>query len=98
MRPNGRHSTLETMVHPSCKDCDEDIMVVNKTEEGVVPIFGGISWTSHQIKQIWYPSNDYHDQKGVLTGAYNFAKTAYNWGKISQKAAEKGARRSEAIQ
>ena len=60
-------------------------MVVNKTEEGVVPIFGGISWTSHDIKQIWYPSNAYHDQKGILTGAYNFSKTAYKWGKMPVK-------------
>ena len=68
-----------------CKECNEDIKVVRKTEEGVVPIFGGISWTSHQIKQIWYPSNDYHDEKGVLTGAYNFADTAYKWGKMPIK-------------
>ena len=35
-----------------------------------VGIFGGISWTTHPIRQIWYPSSGYHDPTGVLTGAY----------------------------
>lgn len=52
-------------------------------EFGVVPIYGGISWTSHPITQIWYPSEAYHDDKGVLTGAYNFSKNACDWGKMS---------------
>lgn len=56
-------------------------MVVPDSEEGVVPIFGGISWTSHEIVQIWYPSTAYHDRKGVLTGAYNFGRTAHDWGR-----------------
>lgn len=56
-------------------------MVAPESEEGVVPIFGGISWTSHDIVQIWYPSTAYHDRKGVLTGAYNFGLTAHEWGK-----------------
>lgn len=52
-------------------------------EIGVVPIFGGISWTDDAIQQIWYPSTAYHDEKGVLTGAYNFGKTAHDWGCLS---------------
>ena len=55
-------------------------LTVPADEEGVVPIFGGISFTSHPIMQIWYPSTAYHDRKGVLTGAYNFDLTAYDWG------------------
>lgn len=51
-----------------------------QSEVGVVPIFGGISWTDNEINQIWYPSNAYHDQKGVLTGAYNFGRTAFKCG------------------
>jgi monoamine oxidase len=58
-------------------------MVAPESEEGVVPIFGGISWTSHEIVQIWYPSTGYHDRKGVLTGAYNFGSTAFSWGRKS---------------
>jgi monoamine oxidase len=33
-------------------------------------IYGGISWTSDTIDQIWYPSHDYLKPKGVLTGGY----------------------------
>ena len=53
---------------------------VDDSEVGVVPIFGGISWTDHDIVQIWYPSCDYHGELGILTGAYNFSDTAFEWG------------------
>ena len=33
-------------------------------------IYGGISWTTDTIDQIWYPSSDYLSAKGTLTGAY----------------------------
>lgn len=58
---------------------------VKTSEIGVVPIFGGISWTDNEIQQIWYPSTGYQDEKGVLTGAYNFDKTAHDWGKLPIK-------------
>ena len=53
---------------------------VEESEIGVVPIFGGISWTDSDIQQIWYPSTAYQDEKGVLTGAYNFSSIARRWG------------------
>jgi monoamine oxidase len=56
---------------------------VEESEIGVVPIFGGISWTDSEIQQIWYPSTAYQDEKGVLTGAYNFDKIATEWGTLS---------------
>ena len=31
-------------------------------------IYGGISWTTDTIDQIWYPSSGYLSQKGTLTG------------------------------
>ncbi len=49
---------------------------------GDVPIFGGISWSSDEIVQIWYPSDNYHGELGVLTGAYNFRNVARNWGNL----------------
>jgi monoamine oxidase len=49
-------------------------------DENTVPIFGGISWTDHPMTQMWYPSNDYHQNLGILTGAYNFGKDAIAWG------------------
>jgi monoamine oxidase len=33
-------------------------------------IYGGISWTSRDITQVWYPSAGIHQQKGILVGAY----------------------------
>ena len=60
----------------------QDTMEVEESEVGVVPIFGGISWTDNEIQQIWYPSTAYQDKKGVLTGAYNFDKIAHEWGKL----------------
>ncbi len=34
-------------------------------------IYGGISWTTDDIGQIWYPSEDFTAHTGILTGAYN---------------------------
>lgn len=66
---------------------------VDESEVGVVPIFGGISWTDNEIQQIWYPSTGYQDEKGVLTGAYNFDKTANAWGKLPVSKRLKKARK-----
>ncbi|HEV2674280.1 MAG TPA: flavin monoamine oxidase family protein [Aliidongia sp.] len=33
-------------------------------------IYGGISWTSREITQIWYPSAGIHQAKGILLGGY----------------------------
>jgi monoamine oxidase len=46
-------------------------------------IYGGISWTAHNITQLWYPSNDYFTGKGTLTGAYNFGEQAEELGSRS---------------
>jgi monoamine oxidase len=57
-------------------------LTCDDSEKGVVPIYGGISWTDNPITQIWYPSSAYHDRKGVLTGAYNFADNAARFGRM----------------
>jgi len=36
-------------------------------------IYGGISWTSQDIQQLWYPAHGIHRQKGVTLGAYTFS-------------------------
>jgi monoamine oxidase len=33
-------------------------------------IYGGISWTTRDITQVWYPSAGIHQEKGILVGAY----------------------------
>jgi monoamine oxidase len=59
------------------------VMTCDDSEVGVVPIFGGISWTDDPITQIWYPSDAYQDRKGVLTGAYNFSDNAASFGRMT---------------
>ena len=40
-------------------------------------IYGGISYINNNITQMWYPSNGYlFEDKGVLTGAYNYTDDA----------------------
>jgi monoamine oxidase len=39
-------------------------------------IYGGISWTTDDITQIWYPSSSFLSRKGVLTGGYMYGATA----------------------
>jgi monoamine oxidase len=61
-------------------------------------IYGGISYINHNITQMWYPSSGYlFEEKGVLTGAYNFGDRAIALGeqKLPQRlatAAEGGER------
>jgi len=33
-------------------------------------IYGGISWIDQPITQVWYPSGGFHNQKGIIVGAY----------------------------
>jgi monoamine oxidase len=73
------------------------VFTADDSEVGVVPIYGGISWSDHPITQIWYPSTAYHDRKGVLTGAYNFSKNADAYGKMSIKERLNNARAGAAL-
>jgi monoamine oxidase len=41
-------------------------------------IYGGITWTSHDITQIWYPSQGFHERNGVLLGAYTWSDRGGN--------------------
>jgi monoamine oxidase len=45
-------------------------------------IFGGISYTDHDIGQIWYPSSGFFSDKGTLVGAYLFGLEAENFGRM----------------
>ena len=33
-------------------------------------IYGGISWTTQDITQIWYPAGGFHGAKGIVVGGY----------------------------
>jgi monoamine oxidase len=39
-------------------------------------IYGGISWTTQDITQIWYPNNGFGQNNGILVGAYIFGGPA----------------------
>jgi monoamine oxidase len=41
-------------------------------------IYGGISWTTQDITQIWYPNQGFSRNNGVLVGAYMFGGSAGN--------------------
>lgn len=47
-------------------------------------IYGGISWTTDIISQIWYPSEDFTAPTGILTGAYNRGAPAEEFGDLNQ--------------
>lgn len=48
-------------------------------------IYGGISWTSDFISQIWYPSAGFHNKRGILTGAYVRAEVGTEFGEMTRK-------------
>ena len=39
-------------------------------------VYGGISWTTDTIRQVWYPSSGFLSPKGTITGAYMYGKSA----------------------
>lgn len=45
-------------------------------------MYGGISYSTDPITQMWYPSWGYFGQKGILTGAYNYDDDARRFGKL----------------
>lgn len=48
-------------------------------------IYGGISWTTDIIGQIWYPSEDFTAHTGILTGAYNRGQMATTYARQNQQ-------------
>ena len=46
-------------------------------------IYGGITYTNNLLYQVFYPSNDYLKEKGLLLGYYNFNERAKTVGEMS---------------
>jgi monoamine oxidase len=46
-------------------------------------MYGGISYTTDPITQMWYPSWAYFKEKGILTGAYNYDLNARHFGTMT---------------
>uniref|UniRef100_UPI003F85C643 flavin monoamine oxidase family protein n=1 Tax=Actinosynnema sp. TaxID=1872144 RepID=UPI003F85C643 len=60
-------------------------------------IMGGITNTNLDIGTIWYPSNGYLSQKGIVVGSYNFGAGAVAFGNLTPaqrvaRAVEQGER------
>ena len=51
-------------------------------------IYGGITHTNNELTQIFYPSNDYQQQKGILIGYYNFNEKAKATGELNYQQRE----------
>lgn len=50
-------------------------------------IYGGISWTSEDILQIWYPPHGFHSPKGILLGSYQWdPDKGERWGRLKPAA------------
>ena len=60
-------------------------------------IYGGITNTNNQIQQIFYPSNNYQSDKGILIGYYNFGEHALELSKLSHKEREDFALKKGAL-
>lgn len=45
-------------------------------------IFGGVSYTTRDIEQIWYPSDGFFEQYGMLVTSYNDGDKAHEWHKL----------------
>jgi monoamine oxidase len=52
-------------------------------------IYGGITHTNNELYQIFYPSNDYLQKKGLLLGYYNFNERARTLGELGYADREK---------
>ncbi|MCH6256397.1 flavin monoamine oxidase family protein [Puniceicoccaceae bacterium K14] len=48
-------------------------------------IFGGLSWTNMPIGEVWYPTDGFFDQKGILGGYYIFGPMSDQLTKMSPK-------------
>ncbi|MFI9388281.1 flavin monoamine oxidase family protein [Kutzneria sp. NPDC052558] len=51
-------------------------------------IYGGITRTDLDIVQIWYPSNGFHGDRGVLIGYYNTGPSAIAYGQLTPRERE----------
>jgi monoamine oxidase len=52
-------------------------------EEEPYNIYGGISYTSSRITQMWYPSHGYMGKKGIIAGSYAYHEDAEIFGRMT---------------
>jgi monoamine oxidase len=54
-------------------------------------IYGGITNTDLDLVNVWHPSYDYHGERGVLIGYYNYGPTADRYGQMTPAQREQRA-------
>lgn len=57
-------------------------------------IFGGVSYTTRDIEQIWYPSNGFFEPHGIVVTSYNDGEVGHQWHMMSPAVRAKAARLS----
>ena len=57
-------------------------------------IYGGVSYTTRDIEQIWYPSEGFFGQYGVIVTSYNDGEVGHLWHTMSPAARAEAARLS----
>lgn len=57
-------------------------------------IYGGVSYTTREIEQIWYPGSGYHQPHGILVTSYNDQEAAAVFGALTPAQRAEVARRS----
>jgi monoamine oxidase len=93
-QPKYKEAVQKAVFDPSCK---VGWQAERRFWELDDEIYGGISWSTDAITQMWYPSYDWQTEKGTLTGAYNYGDNAKKFGAASPPARldwarEQGAR------
>ncbi|MEM8815926.1 MAG: FAD-dependent oxidoreductase [Pseudomonadota bacterium] len=46
-------------------------------------IYGGVSYTTRDIEQIWYPSSEFFAKNGIIVTSYNDGEVGHLWHKMS---------------
>ncbi len=89
-RPDFSNAVEQCVYDPTCKLGWQ----ANKRfwENDQNQIYGGISYTTDPITQMWYPSYDYFTKNGTLTGVYNYDDDAIAFGNMSLEDRIKTAR------
>lgn len=57
-------------------------------------IYGGVSYTTRDIEQIWYPSSEFFAKQGIIVTSYNDGEVGHLWHTLSPKQRAEAARLS----
>jgi monoamine oxidase len=57
-------------------------------------IYGGVSYTTRDIEQIWYPSNGFFEPMGTIVTSYNDGDVGHQWHMMSADERSEAARLS----